>query len=146
MSHPDDLEPGKYVAVIDCLDAEAYAPWNYARECYEAIRHDGRPLKILQVSLPFVCVKDGARTFAIDTRAWKLQIVSEEYAQAMSGVMPTIDQRPQPGMLHAQKTCPRCGDTMRQMNNLGMPGVWVNTCPRCGHNDGPGGYAIAFKP
>lgn len=151
MTRRDDLEPGQYIAIVDCLDVAAYCRFNAYADAYESPKFDGRPLEILAVSLPFLCVTDGIVTFALDLNAWEVQRVTREYAEAMlasrPGAAPPIptkgkrrkksvfaqaiaaSQQPDP------QACPRCGDRMVQVLNIGSG--WQLICRQCGNNGGP---------
>jgi predicted RNA-binding Zn-ribbon protein involved in translation (DUF1610 family) len=152
MTRPDDLAKGQYITLVECLDVPAYSPFDWRTEDYRAVRFDGCPLEVLAVSLPFLCVTDGFDVFAVDTRAWRVQRVSKEYAAAMATARrqaTTGAEKPlrhRRGSVFAAKStspkrdhrdCPRCGERMAQVRGIGSHPAWTLICKNCGHNGGP---------
>ena len=133
MVRPDDFERGMYVAVMG--DSSIPQEWGGPPSTYH-----GRPVEILEVCLPFVCVTDGRKTFAIDTRGLQVVRVSKRYWAAMTegGESRQGKRRkrvrpagPEPG------ACPRCGGRMIQVMNMNSRGVWQQICRHCGLEGGP---------
>jgi len=148
------LQVGNFVVITKCLDEEAYAPrrksspWPFVEDGdeREPIKYDGKPYRIIEIGLPFICVTDGQRVFALDSRAWQFQKVSTLYAQAMTAAhCETAHEKQQRStlLLGGQQTqsldvraCPKCGNRMIEQSVAGRPG-WFIVCKDCGHNGGP---------
>ncbi|HZN34468.1 MAG TPA: hypothetical protein VFB80_11640 [Pirellulaceae bacterium] len=146
MSRLEHLRPGNFVVVVGCRNLAAYAAYNPYREEYEPLQFPGVPLRIVELGLPFACVTDGQKTFAIDLRDFDVQKVGGKYAAAMAGYCTDPRQAEQkrtallgqaaPPAAADPKVCPRCGQRMVERRTAGIQG-WFLTCSTCGHNGGP---------
>src|SRR5688572_19986213 len=119
MTPVDDLKDGMFVAICGhkIRESEYRSPFlfEWTGPVVEPRQpdFDGRPLEILAVCLPFLCVTDGKKRFAIDVRKWDVQRISRRYAEQMQASetegakrfkkRPKKKEKPDPG------TCPRCG-------------------------------------
>jgi hypothetical protein len=81
----DDLKPGMYVAIIYRAqpDTEPYTNMFGQTVRPTVYSYDGQPLKILAVSLPFVCVQYEGKQFALDIREIAVQRLTPQYVKAM---------------------------------------------------------------
>lgn len=107
---------------------------------------DGKPWRIVSISLPFLLVTDGKKRVSIDTRMWSVQRVSKEYAREWRSEEQTTEtlkkgkktndlfkkkpRKEKPGL----DQCTKCGGKMKQA--LKGHQVWKWVCSECG-NEGP---------
>src|SRR5438045_638171 len=84
-TNPLDLKVGDYVALVD-LDypvPEGVAPWEVEQPTF-----DGRPLRVVAFSHPFIGVETGEGYPAgIDTRCQKVVKLDRKYAHKMLDVL-----------------------------------------------------------
>jgi hypothetical protein len=121
----DDLKVGEHIAVV-----EDKRDWD-DRE--RASTFNGKPLKILAISLPFLSVSDGQRVFAIDVRAWGVRRLDKKYVKVMAEEAPKRKKKIKPD----PKTCPRCGERMVERLDQSVE-RWFLVCRSCGHRDSAG--------
>src|SRR5688572_19997051 len=123
MTPVDDLRRGDWVAVVGC-NMDRPRDW-FGNE--KPVAFDGLPLRILAISLPFLCVDCQGKTLSLDVRAWDVKKVSRHYARAMSGVAPKQPRRrrarPQKGH------CPRCGERLCERLDATTNFIWRHLCP-----------------
>lgn len=130
MTHPEDLRPGQYVALVGCKRDQQVVTkrgglWIEACD----VKFDGMPLKIVSISLPFICVDhpDGDR-IGLDIRDWDFKRLSRHYARSMLAAPTYATQLVKtnaPGPGH----CQRCGSKLIQ-RRVG-DGQWATICPEC---------------
>lgn len=122
MTPIDDLNVGDFVAVVGCKRLPVNA-WGQPIEG----EYHGKPYRILEICLPFLCVAEGEHVTTIDVRQWEVQRVSKRYAKLMESVGPRSRRqrkkdKPDP------RNCPRCGCRMRQEH---LNDNWRLICPEC---------------
>lgn len=86
----DDLRVGMWVAVTateeDVGPAMGFGTFGFGRgKPSLAPEVDGKPLKIVAMSLPFVCVTDGYHRHALDVRTVVFQKLSPRYVKSLLG-------------------------------------------------------------
>lgn len=143
MTHLDDLDPGDFIAVIcDTAWRDNYNDGYTSLFPKEAPKYNGVPLEICAISLPFICVTDGNRRFAIDTRRYQVTKVSDKYQREMQSAT-VIGRRQSKRLSKAERLrreedlrgcCPRCH---ARMNQSLIRGQWVWFCKECQFVDGP---------
>jgi hypothetical protein len=88
----DDLKPGMYVAIVDSESNHNEPeptgmfsfPFGFSSATSSlAVSYNGKPLEVLAVSLPFVCVREGSKRFALDLRETRVQRLSTQFVNAM---------------------------------------------------------------
>jgi predicted RNA-binding Zn-ribbon protein involved in translation (DUF1610 family) len=150
MTAPDDLKPGIFVALVGYKREHTVQRGFLLLDVGpDQVHYDGRPLEILETSLPFLAVTDGRKTFAVDLREWDVKRVSKRYAQAMWPEKEGQRQGRGPGRRRQRisrqepvetHTCPRCGTRMVERLSLStIPDQhgWFLVCPQCDYNAGP---------
>lgn len=127
MTSQDDLYVGQLVAVTGHRERFQSTPWSepVERESRESV--DGWPLRIIAISLPFICVDDGEDRFPLDLRQVMVQRVSKRYAEMVrEGVRGKL-----PESTSVQGDCPVCGGGLSHvMSESDMQ--WTYTCRECG--------------
>lgn len=124
----DDLKKGMIVTVVGRkVEPPDPPPWVFAPRRPEEF--SGNPVEVVAVSLPFVAVTNGERTFSIDLRCWVLGRVSRAYRDAMSDSVPASRRRkkrrpekPDPSR------CVNCGDRLAQVLR---DRKWYYYCRHC---------------
>lgn len=139
MTPVDDIRVGMFVAICQYRGQEQAYPWEGCQEP----RFDGAPLEVLEVCLPFLCVTDGRKRFAVDVRLWGVQKVSPKYAAAMQTpesagkarfLKGKRKKKPKPD----PRSCPRCHTRMVERLIVEVTGNhWRLVCPECGKDSGP---------
>ena len=142
MTPPDDLRPGQYIALVRAKDDDApVSPFDFFGPPKRSTdRIDGRPLEILAISLPFLCVTDGRRRFGIDLRQYDVKRVTRQYAEHL---WPERRQevRQFKGKRRERKEkpdgsyCQRCGSRLIQAYDI-RNRVWRIACRDCGFDGG----------
>ena len=128
----DDFKVGRWYA-IESENAMPYqeemSPFGVVRRASSCV--DGMPFVITAISLPFLAVSDGRRSYSLDSREYKLIRLSPQYvrelrrykgAQRHSG---EVVQEAVPMEGH----CPLCTARIRQM--YGGESIWRLACPEC---------------
>lgn len=121
MTPVDDLEVGMWVAVVDCEDEPQqvdFNPFHMFEQRRSRPQFSGLPLRVLAISLPFVCVSVDGSPQSLDIRRIRLQRVSKEYCEAMMGK----------SALLSRGKCPECGTSLSE----GPDGVlmyWIGGTP-----------------
>ena len=118
MTQIDDLEPGMIVAVSGFKELEPVEGFAglYRREL------DGKPFKILTISLPFLHVTDGENEGNIDTQPLLFQRMTEEYwEQAKAGSTPQREHF----------SCPQCGEALVESPTVSATNSAFLFCPAC---------------
>lgn len=141
MTAIDDLKPGMFVAVTQYRgETEHHDSW-MGFSCNRTPTFDGKPWKVVAISLPFACLTDGRTKISIDLRLWGVQRITRQYAQAFEPGERHVD-KPAFGKKRKRKekpdkrSCPRCG--ARMVERLKVPGksVWAAVCRQCGFDGG----------
>lgn len=131
---PADLRPGLAVAVSDSMDGRQAGEWSPWGQPSQQVSYTGVPLRIIAVSLPFVCATDGHHNISIDTRTHGFVRLRPSYVRAMKArPKPVIVQKPRKKKRKPDpRQCPQCGN--RCVEFLAEPGVgvWKLLCKQCG--------------
>ncbi len=143
----DDLSVGQWVAVEKDLssdeDSDASPFWFVPHR--QESKVDGMPLRIVAISLPFLCVTNGQHRFVLDSREVRLCRLSPQFVRAMTSTQravgvdgsfviserPTKAAKPDP----PERACPVCGDRLIERY---CEGVWNLACRQCGFMGGRG--------
>lgn len=73
----ESLDPGEYIAILGFKLEWPTNPWQPLCPAF-----DGRPLRVLAVSPPFIAVQDiQASRYALDSRAYELTKLNRSYAE-----------------------------------------------------------------
>lgn len=142
MSTPiDDLRRGDWIAMVGFRGEQEESPFGR-----QQVRFDGSPLRVLEISLPFLAVCDGqGRTFSVDVRDWAVQRVSDRYAEVLHQTQGALREQNK-GRLRRRRRrrekpdpllCPRCGDRLRQFMSRSTDYRFRFVCPTCGFDSGP---------
>lgn len=145
MTQVDDLKIGMCVVLVGCKTHMVDA---WGREIEPD--YNGWPVEILEISLPFLCVTDGQRNFAIDVRRWEVIQVTKRYVECMrASAVETVQKftKTKTSRRYKKKPhpndCPRCGCRMRQKSKGQGEYRWF--CPDCDYEGGvvakPGVFA-----
>jgi hypothetical protein len=130
MTPIDDLKRGDYIAVT--YDMNQAHPWDKGQPEY-----NGVPMRVEEISLPFLCVTDGRQTLAVDVRRWCVQKVTKRYALMMwkgPDEKKKRKRKPKPDA----RDCPRCGTRMIEALMFEAEGRgWRLICRGCNHDAGP---------
>ncbi len=144
----DDLTVGQWVAVEreisdePCSDGGPFwFGWNGRRES----KVDGTPLRIVAISLPFVCVTNGRRRFVLDTREVVFCRLTPKFVKSLSanriyddsGAFVVRDDAPKQRVNteKPERACPVCSDRLIERY---AAGVWCLACRQCGFTGGRG--------
>lgn len=99
---------------------------------------DGKPWRVLSVSMPWVLCTDGIDRACFDSRRTELTLVSKDYAREWRAKENVTQKTPQViGRIKEKKKkrhpseCPRCEIKMVQIRK--PDGVWSWECKNCGH-------------
>lgn len=148
MTPLDDLKPGQWVAIFAVKERETtYDPFRgYRKEHSRSYPVNGKPLKILAISLPFVCVTDGRARYSIDVRDCELKKLSPHYVRVLTETESEMDEcgdsffvRESTPNKHRKRKrkkadtrgcCPNCGTRLRQ-RRVDI-GTWSWVCNECG--------------
>lgn len=110
----DDFRVGRWYAIV--REPEVEEGFNPFYHVPRGTHVNGRPLKLLALSLPFGVFTDGRETLTIDTRQFGFIRLSTEYVKAV-GIR---DVRGEPVLERRQKQeqktegrCPVCGGRLR---------------------------------
>lgn len=124
MTAVDDLEVGQWVAITQEYDPQVGFFGGQINNV------TGTPLKILAISLPFICVKDaGDKEWALDVRRFSLQKLSEEYVAAMQGKSPE-EMKPAEQKVGPYGNCPICREPLKHRLLEGER-EWKYVCDGC---------------
>jgi predicted RNA-binding Zn-ribbon protein involved in translation (DUF1610 family) len=144
MTPLDDVKPGMYVAVAGSRSIEAapdYSMGLFGVAIAKSSHYGGEPLEVLAVSLPFVCVTDGNKRYALDVRDVDLQKLDRKYVREMTANLSrpdSIQERIRKRTSKADPSeCPRCGHKCVQRLTKPGSGQWDLHCPQCGLNEQP---------
>jgi hypothetical protein len=152
MTPVDDLKPGMFVAIVDREDSapepsgftmvySGFGETSYSR--HSSPSSDGQPLEIIAMSLPFICVTDGKRRFAIDVRTTYLKKLDPRYVKAMTEEQreaeftATRKRKKRESAEHDSSRCSRCGGRLVQRLVKPGSGEWLDFCPQCGGGTSP---------
>lgn len=155
MTPVDDLHVGQWIAVVGHVEQEeADDPWSQMFGGRRKAIFDGKPLKILAISLPFICVTDGYNRAGLDMREVRVKKLSKSYVEAMSlrsqvrervsdverrfGVTLPVTQDVDPAVKQQKEEpkstegmCPICGHKLISRKYEG-DSAWVFACKECG--------------
>lgn len=143
MSIPADaLHVGQWVVIEwAVVEEEQASPTLFGLPFRQAnrgddIQVDGRPLKILGISLPFLAVTDGKQRFPVDLRECGVRLAHRKYVEAM-----LVDRQSDLVARQTDKTnkhtCPICGGCMVERLVAGSGRGWRLVCKQCGGEAGP---------
>lgn len=158
----DDLRVGQWVAIHHDVPKdngrEEDSPFFFGYRQPQQSSVDGKPLKILALSLPFVAVTDGEQRFPVDVRETKLIKLSPKYVKmmnrravrhqplasdpfrgALDGAGRYAISEPAKAAKAAkdetpERACPLCRS--RLIERL-RDGRWFLACRQCGFEGGP---------
>lgn len=147
----DDLRVGQWVAIHHDVPKddgrEEASPFFFGYRQQPQSSVDGKPLKILALSLPFVAVTDGDERFPIDVRETKLITLSPKYVKAMNrqAIRHSIQEsasvkysicEPRKKLKDEtpERACPLCRS--RLIERL-RDSRWFLACRQCGFEGGP---------
>jgi|GEM_PF-3178716 len=146
----DDLSVGMWVAIEKDLMAleqiESNEPWIFRR--HRESRVSGMPLRIVAISLPFVCVSNGPHRLALDTRELVFCRLDPKFVKSListnrsydGDLFVVHDERPRqansPQTERHERACPICGDRLIEKY---ADGVWCFSCRECGFSGGQSG-------
>lgn len=156
----DDVKVGMYIAITGVVkhEEEDYLKLEHftfqmmpMRRQDRRHRMDGIPLEVLAVSLPFLCVDDGANRFGLDTRDLVFTKLDKEFVDEMrhgsTTANPYNDERKPPRSVRRKikreknklvkdtknnpAACPRCYNQKTSQIRHG-DGKWYRHCSQCG--------------
>lgn len=146
----DDLRVGMWVAITATEEPEP-SPFGYglgfpgSKPSLTPLV-DGKPLKIVALSLPFICVTDGHHRHALDVRNVAFQRLSPKYVKALlgrglytdeHGMYAVVDRDAKRKRKRAkakdERVCPICGERMHELLSNEL---WYLTCSQCGFRGG----------
>ncbi len=141
----DDMHVGQWIAVIgEASSQHDDNPFSFMRP--RCTRVDGRPLKVMAVTPPFVAVDDGISKYALDTRELTFTRLDKRYVNQMSahgrravinenGGVLILDRAPiKKSETKDHRDCPNCGESrLRQVHRAG---IWKLVCPVCSFEGG----------
>lgn len=149
MSHIENFRIKDWVVILSIKEEEdtefGFMPVRRRKRNYPI---NGRPLRIVAMSMPFVAVTDGEKRFSLDIRDCELGKVSQQYVRAFHQTN-RIDAETQEvyfikeqGVIKSKKEkkkdqrgcCPTCGYRLRE--RLKGPGIWIWFCKQCGFEGG----------
>lgn len=161
----DDLKVGQWIAIIDVLEEEEDSPYGFMAPPSKHRRYpiNGKPLKILCIDLPFICVTDGSKTYSLHSKYCSFKRLKPSYVRYMLATSerdrheshnvcfvfdsdqqrkgkPTKDSIIRPGKIRkagkedSRGRCPQCGSRLRQRRV--SIGTWAWVCPDCGFTGG----------
>lgn len=162
MSHPENFEPGQWVAIVRSHpDEESPDPLRPARPKYTIT---GEPLQIVEISTPFFLMTDLLqRQRVLDIRYCELTRCSQDYVESFRPAQrvaelpqwqvpwnaapevyiftDSIKEAKEKQVLVAQeekqdlaRRCPNCGDKLVETKQL--KGPWLLRCRQCGFTGG----------
>lgn len=158
MTPEDDLKVGQWIAIVteivaDTSEGPEWSPFGWGHSPRRESNVDGRPLRILAISLPFIAVTDGMNRFPIDVRESKVTKLSSSYVKAMArqqlprhqqgrSICETLSANrfvisEPPERISEEKperACPLCGDRLIERHR---EKVWFLACRLCGFEGGP---------
>lgn len=139
----DDFAVGRWYAITREPDVqEEFSPFFPRRYSTNV---NGRPLKLLAMSLPFAVFTDGRETLSLDTRQFEFIRLDYKYVKAIGirterrngNRIITLENpnRKSKKKESREGCCPMCGCRLRQkFRNQGEG--WLLTCPECGFEGG----------
>ena len=143
---PDDFNVGMWVAIErdNAVETVADNPFWFPNRRESKV--DGMPLRIVAISLPFVCVTNGNHRFVLDTREVQLCRLTPQFVKALTstrrllgndGVSFSITDRSTkpPKVEQHERACPICQDRLIERYSAG---VWNLVCRQCGFCGGHG--------
>lgn len=144
----DDLAVGQWVAIEAELTDEHPLdsnPFWFASHRRES-KVDGMPLRILAISLPFVCVTNGKYRFVLDAREVVFCRLCPKFVKTLTvtprsynGDRYVIHDDQQRSKLRPQekseRACPVCSEKLIERYTAG---VWILACRQCGFSGGCG--------
>lgn len=148
MTPIDSLYVGNWIAITRVVPEEReysmFMPWAFnSNDNHPPV--DGRPLRILAISLPFICVTDGRYKFSLNVRRCEVQKLHRTYVRQMFGALVSyagvaaceLDEDEEDEDTPDDKTgcCPVCGGHLIQLLHEGS-NVWMLACKECGFQGG----------
>ena len=140
----DDFVVGRWYAIVREQEEvrEGFDPF-FQRRHHTHV--NGRPLKLLALSLPFAVFTDGRERMTVDTRMFEFIRLDYKYVRAI-GVREERSERGRivtlenPGRRRRKREsregcCPMCGCRLRQKFRDQNEG-WLLWCPDCGFEGG----------
>ena len=138
----DDFVVGRWYAIT--REPEVQEEFNPFFQRRHSTHVNGRPLKLLAMSLPFVVFTDGRETMTIDTRIFEFIRLDPKYVRAVGirterrdgNRVVVLDQRSRKKRHENREgCCPVCGCRLRQRFRDQSEG-WLLACPECGFEGG----------
>ena len=144
----DDLTVGQWVAIERELTEEQSpdsGPFWFVQHRRET-KVDGMPLRIVAISLPFVCVTNGKFRFVLDTREIVFCRLCPKFVKSLTETPRSYDgdhyvihddqsrAKPEP-QEKPERSCPICSDRLIERYTAG---VWILACRQCGFSGGCG--------
>lgn len=134
---PDDLKRGDWITITS---SEEKGPLGVAVGRLVT----GQPVKVVAVSLPFICVTDGRARWPIDVRQCCFSRTNRSYINAMRDFVPAEAMRgaefydgdeeefyaKEAKPEKTQGNCPKCGGLLVETLTIGSP-EWLLVCREC---------------
>lgn len=129
MTAIDDLKVGMWIAVTKLHYSQC--EWGHGPVAY-----GGEPLRILAISLPFLCVHDGEKVISLDCRIVEVQKLTPQYVRAMRQVQVRPPQVRRKRRKRDPMLCPRCrcGRLIQRATTQSGEVVWDLYCTQCGYS------------
>lgn len=168
-THPENLKRGDFIAIVKCLRPKpsaghGYNPWQMfggdqnpygsnGQDDVDPWEYNGRPYRILSISLPFIAATNGEEFTTFDVRMYQFQKMTLDYVKqyslwALAGkktqaardflgryeVVSAEDMAKEEAMNDPNR-CPRCGGKQIERLKLGDKS-WKLHCTDCGNEGG----------
>lgn len=133
MTAIDDLKVGMWIAVTKLAEDQCEVTmWGGRRP----ITYGGEPLRVLSLSLPFICVTDGKRRFSLDARTVEVQKLNSRYVREMLQADTPVERckRKRKRSVRDPLLCPRCrcGRLIQRATSKNGDVTWDWYCTECG--------------
>lgn len=132
MTAIDDLKVGMWIAVTKLHHEQCESFWGH-----RPVAYGGEPLRVLAVSLPFICVHDGEKAISLDCRIIEVQKLTPKYVRAMRLIQQAPPQRAKRKRRKRDPMlCPRCrcGRLIQRATTQSGEVVWDLYCTQCGYS------------
>ena len=141
----DDFMVGRWYAIVSEAEQEVQQDFNPFFQQHRNAYVNGRPLKLLAMSLPFAVFTDGRERFTLDTRQFGFIRLNYRYIKAIGireerterGRIVTLENPEQRRRKRESEEgcCPICGCQLRQKFR-DQDGDWLLHCIGCGFEGG----------
>lgn len=140
----DDFVTGRWYAIVREQE-EVQTDFNPFFRQQRHTHVNGRPLKLLALSLPFAVFTDGRERMTVDTRMFGFIRLDYKYVKVIGvregrserGRIITLEnpERRRKKRESREGCCPMCGCRLRQKFRDRQEG-WLLACPECGFEGG----------